>query len=78
MICNMHLYIISVNIETRINTLSTQTLTAPLVPGGIAWPYGYLPGHTVYIVLDYDYCILYFATRKWPLALCCLIINEMK
>ena len=29
----------------------------------------------VYIVLDYDYCILYFATRKWPLALCCLI-NE--
>jgi len=31
----------------------------------------------VYIVLDYDYCVLYFATRKWPLALCCLI-NEMK
>jgi len=29
----------------------------------------------VYIVLDYDYYILYFATRKWPLALCCLI-NE--
>ena len=24
-------------------------------------------------VLDYNYCILYFATSKWPLALCCLI-----
>jgi len=32
----------------------------------------------VYIVLDYVYCklILYFATCKWPLALCCLI-NEI-
>jgi len=33
----------------------------------------------VYIVLDYDYCVLYFATLKCPLALCCLINeNEMK
>jgi len=23
--------------------------------------------------LDYNYCILYFATCKWPMALCCLI-----
>jgi len=27
----------------------------------------------VYIVLDYNHCILYIATCKWPLALCCLI-----
>jgi len=29
--------------------------------------------YIVYMVLDYNYCILYFATCKWPLALCCLI-----
>ena len=34
----------------------------------------------VYIVLDYVYCRLYFASCKWPLALCCLInewMNEL-
>jgi len=29
--------------------------------------------YIVYIVLDYNHCILYIATCKWPLALCCLI-----
>jgi len=29
----------------------------------------------VYIVLHYNYCILYIATCKWPLVLCCLIFD---
>ena len=28
---------------------------------------------SLYVVLDYNYCILYIATCEWSLALCCLI-----
>jgi len=32
----------------------------------------------VYIVLHENHCILYIATCKWPLALCCSVIDWLK